>query len=424
MFYDTAKIYVKGGDGGNGCVAFRREKYVPLGGPWGGDGGRGGNVVLKVDPGLRTLVDFHYHRHYKAERGQHGMGKNMHGRQGEDLVLRVPPGTLVRDAATGEVIADLVSPGQEAIVARGGRGGRGNARFVTAVNKAPRMAEKGEPGEERWLELELKLLADVGLVGFPNAGKSTLISRVSAARPKIADYPFTTLTPNLGVVRVDGDRSFVMADIPGLIAGAHGGAGLGHRFLRHTERTRLLVHVLDMAGSEGRDPVEDFAVINRELALYNPVLANRPMVVAANKMDLPGAVENLERLREALGDKYEIYPLSALTGQGIKPFLYRLADLLTVLPPPEQTAGEDVRMTRVEGEPPFSISCRDGVFVVAGRDIERLVAMTDLDNDEAVERLQRIIARMKLEEALIKYGIREGDTVRIGNFEFTYSNSQ
>ncbi|MQL53823.1 GTPase ObgE, partial [Desulfofundulus thermobenzoicus] len=386
--------------------------------------GRGGNVVLKVDPGLRTLVDFHYHRHYKAERGQHGMGKNMHGRQGEDLVLRVPPGTLVRDAATGEVIADLVSPGQEAIVARGGRGGRGNARFVTAVNKAPRMAEKGEPGEERWLELELKLLADVGLVGFPNAGKSTLISRVSAARPKIADYPFTTLTPNLGVVRVDGDRSFVMADIPGLIAGAHGGAGLGHRFLRHTERTRLLVHVLDMAGGEGRDPVEDFAVINRELALYNPVLANRPMVVAANKMDLPGAVENLERLREALGDKYEIFPLSALTGQGIKPFLYRLADLLTVLPPPEQTVGEDVRMTRVEGEPPFSISCRDGVFVVAGRDIERLVAMTDLDNDEAVERLQRIIARMKLEEALIKYGIREGDTVRIGNFEFTYSNSQ
>ncbi|MBE3588338.1 MAG: GTPase ObgE [Thermoanaerobacteraceae bacterium] len=422
MFYDTAKIYVKGGDGGNGCVAFRREKYVPLGGPWGGDGGRGGNVVLKVDPGLRTLVDFHYHRHYKAERGQHGMGKNMHGRQGEDLVLRVPPGTLVRDAATGEVIADLVSPGQEAIVARGGRGGRGNARFVTAVNKAPRMAEKGEPGEERWLELELKLLADVGLVGFPNAGKSTLISRVSAARPKIADYPFTTLTPNLGVVRVDGDRSFVMADIPGLIAGAHGGAGLGHRFLRHTERTRLLVHVLDMAGSEGRDPVEDFAVINRELALYNPVLANRPMVVAANKMDLPGAVENLERLREALGDKYEIFPLSALTGQGIKPFLYRLADLLTVLPPSEQTAGEDVRVTRVEGEPPFSISCRDGVFVVEGRDIERLVAMTDLDNDEAVERLQRIIARMKLEEALSKSGIREGDTVRIGNFEFTYSN--
>ncbi|SHE86014.1 GTP-binding protein [Desulfofundulus australicus DSM 11792] len=419
MFYDTAKIYVRGGDGGNGCVAFRREKYVPEGGPAGGDGGRGGNVILKVDPGLRTLVDFRYQRHYKAERGQHGMGKNMHGRQGEDLILRVPPGTVVRDAATGEVIADLVYPGQEAVVARGGRGGRGNARFATAVNRAPRLAEKGEPGEERWLELELKLLADVGLVGFPNAGKSTLIARVSAARPKIASYPFTTLVPNLGVVRVGEGRSFVMADIPGLIEGAHAGAGLGHHFLRHTQRTRVLVHVLDIAGSEGRDPLQDFEIVNRELALYDPDLAARPMVVAANKMDLTGAAENLERLRGALGDRYEIFPISALDGEGTAPLIYRLADLLDQLPAPEPAVEERVRVTRVE-EPRFTVSRRDGVFVVEGREIERHVAMTDLENEEAVERLQRIISRMGLEEALKEAGVREGDTVRIGKFEFTY----
>jgi GTP-binding protein len=372
-----------------------------------------------VDPGLRTLVDFRYQRHYKAERGQHGMGKNMHGRQGEDLILRVPPGTVVRDAATGEVIADLVYPGQEAVVARGGRGGRGNARFATAVNRAPRLAEKGEPGEERWLELELKLLADVGLVGFPNAGKSTLIARVSAARPKIASYPFTTLVPNLGVVRVGEGRSFVMADIPGLIEGAHAGAGLGHHFLRHTQRTRLLVHVLDIAGSEGRDPLQDFEIVNRELALYDPDLAARPMLVAANKMDLPGAAENLERLRGALGDRYEIFPISALNGEGIAPLIYRLADLLDQLPAPEPAVEERVRVTRVE-EPRFTVSRRDGVFVVEGREIERHVAMTDLENEEAVERLQRIISRMGLEEALKEAGIREGDTVRIGRFEFTY----
>ncbi|MGB9826138.1 MAG: GTPase ObgE, partial [Desulfofundulus sp.] len=371
------------------------------------------------DPGLRTLVDFRYQRHYKAQRGQHGMGKNMHGRQGDDLVLRVPPGTLVRDAATGEVIADLVHPGQEVVVARGGRGGRGNARFVSAVNRAPRMAEKGEPGEERWLELELKLLADVGLVGFPNAGKSTLIARVSAARPKIADYPFTTLVPNLGVVRVGEGRSFVMADIPGLIEGAHAGAGLGHRFLRHTERTRLLVHVLDMAGSEGRDPLKDFEIINRELALYDPALAARPMVVAANKMDLPGSGENLERLREFLGDRYEIFPVSALNGEGIAPLIYRLADLLDRLPVPEPVFEENVRVTRVE-EPRFTVSRQNGVFVVEGREVERHVAMTDLENEEAVERLQRIISRMGVEDALKEAGIREGDTVRIGKFEFTF----
>lgn len=420
MFYDTAKIYVRGGDGGNGCVAFLREKYVPHGGPAGGDGGRGGSVILRVDPGLRTLVDFRYQRHYRAERGQHGMGKNMHGKNGRDLILRVPPGTVVRDAATGEVIADLVHPGQEVVVARGGRGGRGNARFATPTNKAPRMAEKGEPGEERWLELELKLLADVGLVGFPNVGKSTIISRVSAARPKIADYPFTTLVPNLGVVRVDEGRSFVMADIPGLIEGAHAGAGLGHQFLRHTERTRLLVHVLDVSGSEGRDPLGDFEVVNRELALYSKELASRPMIIAANKMDLPGAAENLARLKGALGERYEIFPVSALTGEGLFALVYRIGDLLDQLPAPQAPPAAPRRVTAVKEEVPFSISREGDVFVVQGKEVERLVAMTDLDNEEAVRRLQRTLERLGLEEALKQAGVKEGDTVRIGKFEFTY----
>ncbi|MEW5762825.1 MAG: GTPase ObgE [Bacillota bacterium] len=334
MFYDEAKIYVKGGDGGNGCVAFRREKYVPRGGPAGGDGGRGGNVVLRADAQLATLIDLRYRRHYRAARGAHGLGKNMHGRDGEDLVVRVPVGTVVRDAATGALLADLVTDGQEVVVARGGRGGRGNARFATSTRRAPAFAEKGKPGEERWVLLELKLLADAGLVGFPNAGKSTLIARVSAARPKIADYPFTTLEPHLGVVRVGEGESFVLADIPGLIEGAHRGSGLGHRFLRHIERTRLLVHVLDTAGSGGRDPVQDFAVINRELAAYDPELAARPQIVAANKMDLPGAAANLERLREVLGERYEIYPISALTGEGLPRLVHRIAALLRELPRP------------------------------------------------------------------------------------------
>ncbi|BAF59014.1 predicted GTPase [Pelotomaculum thermopropionicum SI] len=420
MFYDRARIFVKGGDGGNGCVAMRREKYVPEGGPWGGDGGRGGNVILRADGGLRTLVDFRYKRHYKAERGRHGEGKNMHGASGEDLVIRVPAGTVVKDAATGELIADLVRDGQEAVVARGGRGGRGNARFVTPQNRAPRMAEKGEPGEERWLDLELKLLADVGLVGFPNAGKSTLISRVSAARPKIASYPFTTITPNLGVVRVDDGRSFVMADIPGLIEGAHKGAGLGHDFLRHVERTRLLVHVLDTAGSEGRDPVQDFLVTNRELSLYNPALGRRPQVIAANKMDLDGAAENLARLKEAYGGKYEIFPVSAVTGQGLEALVYRVSALLEEIPAGAAVPEALERPVIHQAGPRFTVCREEGVFLVGGKEIERHVVMTDLKNEEAVERLQRIIRRMGIEEALKEAGIKDGDTVRIGDYEFEY----
>ncbi|MCL6635482.1 MAG: GTPase ObgE [Peptococcaceae bacterium] len=420
MFYDRARIFVRGGDGGNGCVAMRREKYIPEGGPWGGDGGRGGDVVFRADEGLRTLVDFRYRRHYKAERGRHGQGRNMHGAAGEDLVIRVPVGTVVRDAGSGELIADLVRHGQEVVVARGGRGGRGNTHFATPQNRVPRVAEKGEPGEERWLDLELKLLADAGLVGFPNAGKSTLLSRVSAARPKIAGYPFTTLTPNLGVVRAGDGRSFVMADIPGLIEGAHAGAGLGHEFLRHVERTRLLVHVLDAAGSEGRDPLEDFRVTNRELSLYNPALARKPQIIAANKMDLEGAEENLARLRLACGAGYEIFPVSAATGSGLEALVYRIASLLDELPANVAEADGSGVPVLHRAQPRFTVSRRDGVFLVTGREIERHVAMTDMENEEALERLQRIIRRMGVEEALREAGIKEGDTVKIGELEFEY----
>jgi len=420
MFYDQARIYVKAGDGGNGVVAFRREKYVPEGGPSGGDGGRGGNVVLRADEGLRTLVDFRYKRHYKAERGEHGQGKNMHGRSGEDLILRVPVGTVVKDEETGEILGDLTEHGQELIVAKGGRGGRGNARFVSSTNKAPMIAENGEPGEERWLILELKLLADVGLVGFPNVGKSTLISRVSAAKPKIADYHFTTLVPNLGVVDVDGE-SFVVADIPGLIEGAHTGAGLGHDFLRHTERTRLLVHVLDISGSEGRDPLRDFQIVQDELRLYNPQLAERPMVIAANKMDLPGAKENLERLQKEYGDCYQIFPISAATGEGIKPLIYHIAKILPELEVPQLVLPEkEHRVTKAEEQERFRIRQEDGMFVVEGKEVLRHLRMTKLDSEEGLRRFQHILKAMGVEDALREKGIKEGDRVLIGDLEFEW----
>ncbi|MBE0466006.1 MAG: GTPase ObgE [Candidatus Desulforudis sp.] len=423
MFKDYAKVYFKAGDGGNGCAAFRREKYVPYGGPSGGDGGRGGHVILRADEGLRTLVDFRHRRHYKAERGTHGQGNDRHGRKGEDLVIRVPVGTVVRRAVDGHLLADLTVDGQEYRVARGGRGGRGNARFATPRRRVPGFAEKGEPGEELWLELELKLLADVGLVGFPNAGKSTIISRVSAARPKIADYPFTTLEPHLGVVRVDEGSSFVLADIPGLIKGAHEGVGLGHRFLRHVERTRVLLHVVDVSGREGRDPVEDFDVINRELAAYDPQLASRPMIVVANKIDLPGAGENVERLAAALGNRYELFRTSALTGEGLERLIFRVHQVLETIPaaPLHQAAPRDEAGEADEArEPRFTVAKDGDTFTVRGREVERRVAMTDLGNPEAVDHLQFWFNRVGIEEALQARGIRAGDTVRIGDFEFEY----
>lgn len=425
MFYDTTKIYVKGGDGGNGVVSFRREKYVPEGGPNGGDGGKGGDVILETDPGLRTLVDFRYSRHYKAERGQHGQGKNKHGRNGRDLVLRVPMGTVVKDAATGQVLGDLVEEGQRMVVARGGRGGRGNARFATAKNKAPAFAEKGEPGEERWLELELKLLADVGLVGFPNVGKSTLISRISAAKPKIADYPFTTITPNLGVVSAGEGRSFVVADIPGLIEGAHEGTGLGHQFLRHVERTRLLVHVLDGAQLEGRDIIEDFQVINRELQYYNPELAKREQIVAVNKADLPQTEEHYRRFQEYLSDRgfeFPVVKISAVSGEGVDILVNLIADKLEQIEEePVQPVIEEVKIVEGPQEEGFNIERVEDCWVVTGKGIERQVAMTDFNNEEAVKRLQHIFKVKGLDEALREHGVEEGDTVKIGHMEFEFT---
>lgn len=324
MFVDQVKIYVKGGDGGNGMVAFRREKFVPKGGPAGGDGGKGADVIFQVEEGLRTLMDFRYQRHFKAPRGEHGMSKNQHGRNAKDMIVKVPPGTIVADANTKEVIADLTEHGQQAVIARGGRGGRGNSRFASPSNPAPELSENGEPGQERDVTLELKVLADVGLVGFPSVGKSTLLSVVSAAKPKIADYHFTTIAPNLGMVETEDNRSFVMADLPGLIEGAHSGIGLGHQFLRHIERTRVIVHVIDMAAIEGRDPYEDYVTINNELQEYNMRLLERPQIIVANKMDMPDAEQNLKVFKEKLEEDYPIFPVSALTRSGLRELLLRL----------------------------------------------------------------------------------------------------
>ncbi|MDK2824388.1 MAG: GTPase [Clostridia bacterium] len=422
MFYDYAKINVKAGDGGNGIVAFRREKYVPYGGPAGGDGGNGGSIILEADEGLRTLVDFRYNTHYKAERGQHGQGKNQHGKTGRDKILKVPVGTVVKDAETQRIIADLTRAGQRIVVAQGGKGGRGNSRFVSSTHRVPTLAENGDPGEERWIILELKLLADVGLVGFPNVGKSTIISRVSAAKPKIADYHFTTITPNLGVVRVDAGRSFVMADIPGLIEGAAEGAGLGHRFLRHTERTKVLVHVLDISGSEGRNPLEDFRIVNKELEKYSHYLMKRPMVIVANKIDLPGAENNLKLINNELTE-YEIFPVSAVTGEGLESLIYRLADILDqveeqeVLPMIEE---EQLRMVKVEEKPKFNIENENGIFTVSGPEVDKHWARTNFDNEQAVNRFLQILDAMGVIKALREQGAKDGDVIRIKNLEFDF----
>jgi GTP-binding protein len=421
MFYDYTKIYVKGGDGGKGMISFRREKYVPEGGPSGGDGGKGGSVILEAEEGLRTLVDFRFQRHFKAERGENGKAKNMHGANGADLLIKVPVGTVVRLADTKEVIADLTSDGEQFIVARGGRGGKGNARFVSSVNRAPRIAENGDLGEEKWLELELKLLADVGLIGFPNVGKSTIISHVSAAKPKIANYHFTTIDPNLGVVSLEAEKSFVLVDIPGLVEGASEGIGLGHRFLRHVERTRLLLHVLDIAGSEGRDPLQDFTVINEELEKYNPYLKTRPQIIVANKMDLTGAEENLVRLKKELGTKYEIYPVSAVTGKGLKELMFRTGELLSTLPvTPLEVTPEELRVVKVEEEEPYQVELQGDIWEVYGPEIERLLHKIDIAYEDNMERFLLILRKMGVEDTLREKGAQDGDTVRINGWEFEF----
>ncbi len=432
MFLDEVKIFVRSGDGGNGLVAFRREKYVPKGGPAGGDGGRGANVVFIVDEGLRTFMDYRYQKKFVAPNGENGMSKGMHGRKSKDLYLKVPPGTVIRDTDTGEVLADLVEHEQEVIVARGGRGGRGNCRFATPSNPAPEIAENGEPGEERNLTLELKLMADVGLVGFPSVGKSTLLSITSKAKPKIADYHFTTLAPNLGVVETKDHRSFVMADLPGLIEGASQGVGLGHQFLRHIERTKVIVHVVDMSATDGRDPYEDYKIINQELGEYNMRLLERPQIVVANKMDIPAAQENLEEFKAKLaadGEEVDIVEISAFTRTNVDNLLYKISDILDTTDPnmlyeldtEEESMENRVLYKHKPKDETFKITRDDtGAYVVSGPGIERAFLMTDFNRDASVRRFAQQMRSMGVDDALRERGCKNGDTVKIlkGEFEF------
>ncbi len=429
LFFDEATINVKSGDGGNGLVSFRREKFVPRGGPAGGNGGNGGDVILRADKSLNTLLAFKHQVHFKADRGGHGGSTNKQGRTGEDCIIPVPAGTAVYLRESGEQVADLILDGQAAVVARGGRGGRGNAAFKSSTNQVPRVAERGEPGEELWLRLELKLIADVGTVGVPNAGKSTLLSVVSRAKPKIADYPFTTLTPNLGVVVVD-HRDFVLADIPGLIEGAHAGIGLGHQFLRHIERTRMVIHLLNGLSP---DPIGDFDAINAELDLFNPLLADKPQIVVLNKIDQPEAVELWPRIKAELKERGVAEPMaiSALTGEGVLPLLRRVMALLDELPEPASLADEPVIYRPDIDEDYFEIE-REGTerapgrarWRVSGVRIERAAAMTNWDYYESGLRFQRILDVMGISKALTKAGVEDGDTVAIGSTELVWGDQE
>ncbi|MFC7060764.1 GTPase ObgE [Halobacillus seohaensis] len=425
MFVDQVKVFVKGGNGGNGLVAYRREKYVPMGGPAGGDGGNGGNVVFKVDEGLNTLMDFRYQHHFKAKRGENGMNQKQHGKNSPPLVVSVPPGTTVKDVETGRVIADLTDHEQQAVIAKGGRGGRGNARFATARNPAPEIAENGEQGEELDVQVELKLLADVGLVGFPSVGKSTFLSVVTAAKPKIADYHFTTLAPNLGVVETQDHRSFVMADLPGLIEGAHEGVGLGHQFLRHVERTRLLLHVVDMSALEGRDPYDDYVTINNELSSYDERLTRRPQIVVANKMDIPEAEENLAAFKEKVGEDVTIFSISTVTRTGLDELLYAVADKLDEIPKHEAEELEEVEERVVykfeKEEVPFKVTrADDGAYVLYGEKIESVFLKTDFSRDQSINRFARQMRGMGVDEELRKRGAKNGDTIRLLDYEFEF----
>lgn len=421
MFIDRARVFVKAGDGGNGMSSFRREKYVPNGGPSGGDGGKGADVVLQADKNINTLVDFRYKRQFKAPAGENGMSGNKYGKSREPLIIPVPLGTVVKDEETGRIFCDLTKDGQQFIIAKGGRGGRGNAHFHSSANRAPTFAEKGEPGEERWLQLELKVLADVGLLGYPSVGKSSILRKVSAAQPEVAAYHFTTLTPVLGVVTLPGERSFVMADIPGLIEGASEGVGLGHNFLRHVERTNILIHVLDVSGLEGRDPKEDFDAINEELRKYSEVLAKKKQIVALNKIDLvmdPSVIDDVKSYFE--NKEYEVYCINALTGEGL-PELMERAYYWVENYEPEPEATDDTMMYEAKPEVDFVITRGDdAAFYITGQRIERLVAMTNFDDDQSLRRFQRIWRFMELDARLQERGIKEGDEVVVGDQRFTY----
>ena len=420
LFVDIVTITVKAGDGGNGCVSFHREKFVQAGGPDGGDGGRGGDVIFEASERMHTLMDFRFKRKFTAENGGDGMANRRTGKSGEPVVIQVPPGTVVREKATGRLVLDLCEPGERKLLVKGGKGGFGNQHFATPTRQAPQFARPGEQRDVIELTLELKSIADVGLVGFPNVGKSTILSVVTAARPKIANYHFTTLQPNLGIVK-QGEYSFVLADIPGLVEGASEGVGLGHAFLRHVERTRMLLHVLDISGSEGRDPLEDYDTIMKELEAYGD-LKNRPMIVVANKMDLPGAEENLERLRRKLsGDVIPIYPVSAATRQNFPQLMYATVEMLESCPPAEPFEEEALTdLSQLEQGEPFIIDVDHGVYFVSGREMDRLIESVNFDNEDSLNYFHRSLRRLGVIDALRKRGAGEGDSVVIGEMEFDF----
>ncbi len=421
MFIDEVIIKVEAGNGGDGCLAFRREKYIPMGGPFGGNGGKGSDIKFIVDEGLHTLIDLRYMKKIKGDKGENGRGKNQDGAAAKDIVIKVPAGTIVTDNDTGLILADLKHKDDEVIVAYGGRGGRGNTAFKTQSNPAPNFAENGEPGETRVLKVELKLLADVGLVGLPSVGKSTIISCVSKARPKIAAYHFTTLVPNLGVCQSPDGRSFVMADLPGLIEGASKGEGLGDRFLKHIERTRVIAHVIDMSGYEGRDPYDDYITINKELENFNKNLLNKPQIIIANKMDLDNARENLKKFKEKV--KEPVYEVSAITNEGLEKVITKLADMLDDIPTTplyEEEAFESHVLYKFKKEEPYTI-VRDGdVYVIKGEQIEKLFRMTKLNTEDAIQRFTKKLRKMGIDDKLVEMGCKEGDMVRILDFYFEF----
>ena len=426
MFVDKAKIRIKAGDGGDGAVSFHREKYVAAGGPDGGDGGKGGDIVFVADDNFSTLIDFRYKRKYVAERGQNGSAKNCSGRNASDLVIKVPRGTVIKDAETGRILADI-STDEPQVIAKGGRGGKGNARFATPTRQIPRFAKPGFPGEEYVVTLELKLIADVGLVGFPNVGKSTLISVVSAAKPKIANYHFTTLNPNLGVVDLDGGKGFVIADIPGLIEGASEGVGLGHQFLRHIERTKVIIHIVDAASTEGRDPIADIKAINKELENYNPKLLERPQVIAANKIDViyDDGSDPVQAIRDAFEPEgIKVYPISAVTGQGVKELLYAVRTLLDNFKDEPVLFEKEFDYDELMDNPneSFEVSINeDGVYVVNGPKIDKMLGYTNLESEKGFDFFQKFMKRSGVLDELEKLGIAEGDTVIVGDYlEFDY----
>ncbi len=422
MFIDYAKIIIKSGDGGNGATSFRREKYVAAGGPDGGDGGNGGDIYFIVDPDSNTLIDFRFNKKFKAQNGENGRGNNCYGKSGEDCYIKVPAGTVVKDFATGKVIVDLSKKGQKELVLKGGRGGKGNTHFATSTRQAPNFSINGEKGKEKEVILELKSLADVGLVGFPNVGKSTILSKVTAATPKIADYHFTTIDPNLGVVKTQYGDSFVIADIPGIIEGASDGIGLGTQFLRHVERTRLLLHVLDIAGTEGRNPVEDFHKINDELKKYSEKLANRKQIIVANKIDSIQNEQNLKDIKKlAKENNLELYQISAITGEGLTELFTQVAEILNTLPKEEIIDIEDrIVYTLEEEEEPFTVEIVKGEFVVQGPAAERIMRRINVEDNESFAYLQRSLKKIGIDDALRAKGIKDGDSVVLVDWEFEW----